>query len=109
MSDLVIRRAEPGDAERVLALRRVWSEEQHGRIEDPDYDKRFVQWWEQEYSRRRTWLAELSEVPIGSLNLTVVDRMPQPGQPAGRCRELRSAWHEKQLLASLQAGGEKRR
>ena len=92
MPDLVIRRAELSDVDRLAELRRIWSVEQYGLIEDPDFGKQFAQWWEREFPRRLTWFAEVDGEPVGMLNVAVFDRMPRPGQVPGRWGYLGNAF-----------------
>lgn len=77
----MIRRAEPEDDTRIAALRRAWTEENHGGpIDDAGFESRFAEWSERERRQRITWLALEDEDAIGMLNMLVFERMPWPGQ-----------------------------
>jgi GNAT superfamily N-acetyltransferase len=88
----VVRIAGPADAPALAALRRAWTEEQHGSLADEGFEARFASWFERESARRVTWLAELAGEPAGMVNLTVFDRMPQPGRDPGRWAYLGNAF-----------------
>ena len=88
----MIRRAELADVDRLAELRRTWSAEQYGSIDDAEFGKQFERWWEREFPRRVTWLAEVDGEPVGMLNLAVFERMPRPGQPPGNWGYLGNAF-----------------
>jgi GNAT superfamily N-acetyltransferase len=92
MTQPVVHIAGPADAPALAALRRAWTEEQHGPVEDETFEARFADWLERESARRVTWLAELAGEPAGMVNLTVFDRMPQPGRDPGRWAYLGNAF-----------------
>ena len=92
MTQAVVRIAAPADAPALAALRRAWTEEQHGPVADEGFEARFAGWFERESARRVSWLAELAGEPAGMVNLTVFDRMPQPGRDAGRWGYLGNAF-----------------
>lgn len=80
-----IRIADPGDAADVAVLRelrRAWTEEDAGHaIDDTTYEARFDDWLAAEAGRRRTYVAEDDESPIGMVSLVMMRRMPRPGRP----------------------------
>jgi GNAT superfamily N-acetyltransferase len=105
MTTPLIRIASPADALALAALRRAWTAEQHGDVDDEDYEARFLDWYEREAGRRLSWLAEVSGGPIGMMNLAVFDRMPQPGREAATWGYLANAFvlaaHRGQGVGSL--------
>ena len=58
MTDALIRRAEHADLAAIVQLRREWTREEHGKIEDPDFEENLAAWFAREWSRRIMWLAE---------------------------------------------------
>jgi GNAT superfamily N-acetyltransferase len=80
MTAPVIRIAGPADAPALAALRRAWTAEQHGPVDDAGFEARFFDWYEGESARRVSWLAEVGGDMVGMVNLAVFDRMPQPGR-----------------------------
>jgi GNAT superfamily N-acetyltransferase len=83
MTAPVIRIASPADAPALAALRRAWTAEQHGPVDDEGFEARFRDWYERESARRFSWLAEVRGEMVGMMNLVVFDRMPQPGREPG--------------------------
>ncbi|MEO5711109.1 MAG: GNAT family N-acetyltransferase [Nocardioidaceae bacterium] len=66
----------------MAALRRAWTEENHGGpIDDDGFDAAFAEWFEREHDQRVTWLAEGEGRAVGMLNLLVFHRMPRPRSP----------------------------
>jgi GNAT superfamily N-acetyltransferase len=88
----VIRIAGPADGPAVAALRRAWTAEDHGDVADPDYEARFLDWYERESDRRISWLAEASGEPVGMMNLAIFERMPRPGRETGTWGYLANAF-----------------
>ena len=84
MTDPVIRRAECADLAAIVELRREWTREEHGDIEDPDFEENLAAWYAREWSRRVIWLAEEGGRPAGMMNLAVYERMPRPGRALSR-------------------------
>jgi GNAT superfamily N-acetyltransferase len=80
MTDVVIRRAGHADLPAITRLRRSWTQEQEGDIEDPGFDERLAAWFARESSRRITWLAEVDGRAVGMMNLAIFERMPRPGR-----------------------------
>lgn len=76
----VIRIAGDADGPALAALRRAWTVEQNGEVDDAGFEARFLDWYERESGRRVSWLAETDGQLVGMMNLTVFDRMPQPGR-----------------------------
>ncbi len=83
MTTPVIRIADAADAPALAALRRAWTAEQHGSARDPEFEARFLDWYERQSGRRVSWLAEVRGEMVGMVNLAVFERMPQPGREAG--------------------------
>jgi GNAT superfamily N-acetyltransferase len=79
----VIRVADAADGPALAALRRAWTAEQHGPADDEGFETRFLDWYDREFARRVSWLAEVDGAAVGMVNLAVFDRMPQPGRDAG--------------------------
>jgi GNAT superfamily N-acetyltransferase len=76
---VTVRVAGRDDAPAVAALRRAWTEENHGGpIDDDGFDAVFAAWFEREHDQRVTWLAEVRGRTVGMLNLLVFTRMPRP-------------------------------
>ena len=92
MSAPVIRIAGDADAPALAALRRAWTAEQYGPVDDEGFEARFLDWYERESARRVSWLAEVSGEPVGMMNLAVFDRMPQPGRDPGSWGYLANAF-----------------
>ena len=83
MTAPVIRIASAADAPALAALRRAWTAEQHGPVEDEGFEARFLDWYARESARRFSWLAEADGEMAGMMNMVVFDRMPQPGREPG--------------------------
>jgi GNAT superfamily N-acetyltransferase len=77
---VTVRLATDADVPALAALRRAWTES----AEDPDFERRFSEWWERESARRVTWLAEVDSTPVGMLNMAVFERMPRPNRLTSR-------------------------
>jgi GNAT superfamily N-acetyltransferase len=88
----VIRIAGPADGQAIAALRRAWTSEDDGEVADPDYEARFLDWYERESARRISWLGELSGEPVGMMNLAIFERMPRPGRATGTWGYLANAF-----------------
>ena len=84
VTDAVIRRAEYADLAAIVGLRRAWTQETDGDIEDPDFDENLAAWFGREWSRRIMWLAEEDRRPVGMMNLAIYERMPKPGRALSR-------------------------
>jgi GNAT superfamily N-acetyltransferase len=82
VSSAIVRRCQPDDGALLAGLRRAWVEENSGaEVPDPDYDEGYEAWWQREYGRRVSWVAELDGgQPVGMLNMCVFSRMPAPGR-----------------------------
>ena len=83
MTPPVIRIASAEDAPALAALRRAWTAEQHGPVDDPGFEARFLDWYGRESARRFCWVAEIGGEMVGMMNLAVFERMPQPGREPG--------------------------
>jgi GNAT superfamily N-acetyltransferase len=90
--DPVIRMAEPADVPALAALRRGWTAENGDDAADEGFEARFADWYESEFARRISWLAEVSARPVGMMNLAVFERMPVPGRDAGTWGYLANAF-----------------
>jgi GNAT superfamily N-acetyltransferase len=88
----VIRVAVAADAPALAALRRAWTVEQHGHVDDEGFEARFLDWYERESAHRISWVAEMAGQLVGMMNLAVFDRMPQPGREPGRWGYLANAF-----------------
>ena len=100
--------ATPEDAASLAALRRAWTAEQHGPVDDPGFEARFLDWYERESARRVAWLAEADGEMVGMMNLAVFDRMPQPGRDPGSWGYLSNSFvlaaHRNRGIGSLLLG-----
>ena len=101
MASPVIRIAGAADAAALAALRRAWTAEQYGHVDDEGFEARFLDWYERESARRITWLAEVSGEMAGMMNLAVFDRMPRPGRDASSWGYLANAF----VLAACRSQG----
>jgi GNAT superfamily N-acetyltransferase len=97
----VIRIGCAADGPALAALRRAWAVEQHGHSDDEGFEGRFLDWYERESARRISWLAEISGRCVGMMNMTVFDRMPQPGRDPGSLGYLANAF----VLAAYRSQG----
>jgi GNAT superfamily N-acetyltransferase len=89
----VIRVAGAADAPALAALRRAWTAEQYGPVDDEGFEARFLDWYEREAARRVCWLAEVpGAAVVGMVNLVAFDRMPGPGEDAGAWGYLSNAF-----------------
>jgi GNAT superfamily N-acetyltransferase len=108
MTAPVIRIAGSEDAPALAALRRAWTAEQQGPVEDEGFEARFLDWYERESARRLSWLAEARGEMVGMVNLAVFDRMPQPGREPGSWGYLANAFvlaaYRNQGIGSLLLG-----
>jgi GNAT superfamily N-acetyltransferase len=92
MTTPFIRIAGAEDAPALAALRRAWTAEQHGPAGDPEFEARFLDWYERESGRRVSWLAQVRGEMVGMVNLAIFDRMPQPGREPGSWGYLANAF-----------------
>ena len=92
MTEPVIRIALAADGPALAALRRAWTEEQLDFANDAEFEARFLDWYEREFPRRVSWLAEVNGAAIGMMNLAVFERMPQPGRDVSRWGYLANAF-----------------
>ena len=92
MTEPVIRIAEAADGPALAALRRAWTAEQHGAVDDAEFEARFLDWYEREFTRRVSWLAEVDGAAVGMMNLAIFERMPQPGRDVGTWGYLANAF-----------------
>jgi GNAT superfamily N-acetyltransferase len=88
----IIRIAGHADGPAIAALRRNWTAEEHGDVADPDFEARFLDWYERESARRVCWLGELSGQSVGMMNLAIFERMPRAGRDAGTWGYLANAF-----------------
>jgi GNAT superfamily N-acetyltransferase len=89
---IVIRLASGADLPTLADLRRESTFELHTEREDDGFGERFAAWYEQETSRRLTWLAEDEGLAVGMMNLVLFERMPRPGPDPGRWGYLANAY-----------------
>lgn len=88
----VIRVAGAADGPALAALRRAWTVEQHGPVDDDGFEGRFLDWYDREFARRVSWLAETGGGAVGMMNLVVFERMPRPGRDTGTWGYLANAF-----------------
>ena len=88
----VIRIAGASDGAALAALRHAWTVEQHGPGDDDGFEARFLDWYDREFARRLSWLAETGGGAVGMMNLVVFERMPRPGRDAGTWGYLANAF-----------------
>ncbi|RMI29448.1 GNAT family N-acetyltransferase [Nocardia stercoris] len=92
-AESTVRVADADDLATLRLLRRRWTEENSGGpVTDDDFDERFDRWLGTESSRRTIFLAEVGDQAVGMVNLTLFERMPQPGRPASRWGYLGNAF-----------------
>jgi GNAT superfamily N-acetyltransferase len=77
---IAIRLASEADLPALAALRRQWTAELDGHVDDRAFADAFADWWVDERERRTIWLAE-GGTPVGMVNLVEFRRMPRPGRP----------------------------
>jgi len=87
-----IRLASAADVPALAELRRVSTSELYPGHDDEDFGDRFASWYEREWSRRLTWLAEDEGAAVGMMNVMVYERMPRPGPDPGRWGYLANAY-----------------
>ncbi|PWW56144.1 GNAT family N-acetyltransferase [Actinokineospora spheciospongiae] len=87
-----VRRAGEADTASLAALRRAWTEEDRGPVDDPGFDAAFADWLAAEWHHRAFWLAFDGETPVGSMNMLEFTRMPKPGAPASRWGHIGNAY-----------------
>lgn len=92
MTSPVVRIAGAADGPALAALRRAWTAEQHGHVDDAGFEERFLDWYRRESAYRRCWLAEAYGEAVGMMNLAVFERMPRPGRDAGTWGYLANAF-----------------
>ena len=92
MAEIVIRLAGDADVPALAALRAEWTREWGGAECDAGFAGRFAAWFDDERARRVTWLAETADRAVGMVNLTVFERMPQPGRAPSRWGYLANAF-----------------
>jgi GNAT superfamily N-acetyltransferase len=78
-----VRRATRSDVPGLAALRRAWTGEVRGPVQDQDFEAAFADWFEQQEAQRVTWVLEVDGTVSGMVNLLVFDRMPRPRPAAG--------------------------
>jgi GNAT superfamily N-acetyltransferase len=76
-----IRVARDADVGLLVRLRRAWNEEDAGcPIDDPDFERRFAEWWRAERPTRSFFLVEVDGAPVGMANIKRYERMPAAGR-----------------------------
>jgi GNAT superfamily N-acetyltransferase len=78
IGDVLVRVAGPGDVGALVVLRELSVSDPTG---DQELETRFARWLALEGDRLTTWLALLSELPIGMASVFEYRRMPRPGRP----------------------------
>jgi GNAT superfamily N-acetyltransferase len=89
---IVIRLAGDADVPALADLRRESAFELHPPSQDEEFGARFASWYEEEASRRLTWLAQDESEAVGMMNLVIFERMPRPGPDPGRWGYLANAY-----------------
>lgn len=89
---ILIRVASEADVPALADLRRESTFELQPPREDEGFGERFAAWYEQEASRRLTWLAEDQGHAVGMMNFVLFERMPRPGTDPGRWGYLANAY-----------------
>jgi GNAT superfamily N-acetyltransferase len=84
VTHIEIRVAGADDVKRLAGLRQRWTAETRGDGDDASFEARFTQRYQAESRRRRFWLAEIDQEPVGMVNLVTFERMPRLGHHAGR-------------------------
>jgi GNAT superfamily N-acetyltransferase len=97
----VIRIAGDADATALAGLRRAWTTEWHGPAGDEGFEARFLVWYQRELAHRICWVAEVAGAPVGMMNMSVFERMPQPGRDPGSWGYLGNAF----VLAAYRSQG----
>jgi GNAT superfamily N-acetyltransferase len=92
MIEALIRRAEVADLAAIVQLRREWTREEHGEIEDPDFEENLAAWFAREWPHRIMWVAETGGRSVGMMNLAIYERMPRPGRALSRWGYLGNAF-----------------
>lgn len=78
------RVAGAGDLPTIAAMRRAWTEEDHGvPVDDVDFEVRFSRWCTDEGDRRTFFLVAVDGVDVGMANVLRYVRMPTPGRGGG--------------------------
>jgi GNAT superfamily N-acetyltransferase len=81
---MTVRVATDGDVASLAALRRAWTDEYTGRVDDAGaFEREFAAWYAVEPART-TWIAIVGAATVGMLNLAEFRRMPRPGMPPSR-------------------------
>jgi GNAT superfamily N-acetyltransferase len=80
-NEVAVRVASAEDLDAIAGLRALWTEEP---VEDPGFVSRMADWIALEAERRTTWVASVSELPVGMASMFEYRRMPRPGRPDSR-------------------------
>ena len=83
MTDVAARVAGGEDLPTIAALRREWTEENDGPVDDPAFEQRFAEWCVAEGAKRTFFLVTVDGEAVGMANVLRYDRMPGPGRPGG--------------------------
>ena len=79
--EVSIHVARGDDVTALAALRAIWST---GDPAEPEFERRLADWLADEGDRRTTWLARVSDLPVGMASLVEYRRMPHPGRADSR-------------------------
>ena len=82
--ETVARIATRDDVTALAQLRRSWTTELDGAVEDPGFAAAFAAWLAGEEGHRTFWIADRQRHPVGLVNLLTIERMPRPGRPPSR-------------------------
>jgi GNAT superfamily N-acetyltransferase len=78
-----VRLATRSDVPALAELRRAWTEEVGGQVEDTGYDDAFAAWFDHQEEQRVTWVLEVGAALVGMVNVLVFTRMPRPRPAEG--------------------------
>ena len=82
LPEVVVRIADATDARAIASLRSLWSPGVAD--ENSDFERCIGAWLVDEGDRRTTWIATLSDSPVGMASLFEYRRMPRPGDSDSR-------------------------
>lgn len=86
---VVVRPAGDADVAGLARLRATWT----GQDQEPEFERRFGEWFEQERNNRTVFVAEQADGElVGMMSLALFERMPRPGRPDSRWGYLSNAF-----------------
>lgn len=95
MTSYQIRRAgaSESDVADIVALRASMGRAR-GAPQEDGFAGRVAQWWAEQASSRRVWLASDGDRPVGMVNLKLFERMPMPGEAPSSWAYVANVWVE---------------